>query len=141
VVGRPLFSEIEAARQGFGDPRCEQRRRVLRETIGAFERARPRDHYHRCAVANLVRWQLSSIPSSSGFQVKVLPGDWGDVTLDLTRTYGVCFAVLNMANAHVPGGAYVEGAVAQEENMFRRTALISNSEPSQRNPAAMARSG
>jgi len=33
----------------------------------------------------------------------------------------VCFAVLNMANAHVPGGAYVEGAVAQEENMFRRT--------------------
>jgi hypothetical protein len=26
-----------------------------------------------------------------------------------------------MANAHVPGGAYVEGAVAQEENMFRRT--------------------
>jgi hypothetical protein len=39
----------------------------------------------------------------------------------LTATYGVCFAVLNMANAHVPGGAYVEGAVAQEENMFRRT--------------------
>jgi hypothetical protein len=26
-----------------------------------------------------------------------------------------------MANAFVPGGAYAEGAVAQEENMFRRT--------------------
>jgi hypothetical protein len=26
-----------------------------------------------------------------------------------------------MANAYVPGGAYVEGAPAQEENMFRRT--------------------
>jgi hypothetical protein len=26
-----------------------------------------------------------------------------------------------MANAYVPGGAYVEGASAQEENMFRRT--------------------
>ena len=26
-----------------------------------------------------------------------------------------------MANPYVPGGAYVEGAVAQEENMFRRT--------------------
>jgi len=26
-----------------------------------------------------------------------------------------------MANAYVPGGAYVEGAVAQEENIFRRT--------------------
>mmetsp|Transcript_20709 Transcript_20709/g.60231 ORF Transcript_20709/g.60231 Transcript_20709/m.60231 type:complete len:235 (-) Transcript_20709:288-992(-) len=31
------------------------------------------------------------------------------------------FAVLNMANAHVPGGGYTEGCVAQEENMFRRT--------------------
>jgi hypothetical protein len=121
VVGRPLCSEIEAVRQGFGDPHCEQRRCVLRETISAFERARPRDHYHRCAAANLARWQSSSIPSSSGLQVKVLPGDWGEVTLDLTRTYGVSFAVLNMANAHVPGGAYVEGAVAQDENMFRRT--------------------
>lgn len=26
-----------------------------------------------------------------------------------------------MANAYVPGGAYVEGAVAQEENIFRRS--------------------
>jgi hypothetical protein len=36
-------------------------------------------------------------------------------------SHGECFGVLNMANAHVPGGAYVEGAIAQEENMFRRT--------------------
>jgi hypothetical protein len=43
------------------------------------------------------------------------------VTHDLTVKYGECFAVLNMANAHTPGGAYVEGAIAQEENMFRRT--------------------
>ena len=28
---------------------------------------------------------------------------------------------LNMATAHVPGGAYVEGTVAQEENLFRRS--------------------
>lgn len=33
----------------------------------------------------------------------------------------MCFAVLNMANAFVPGGAYVEGAIAMEENLFRRT--------------------
>ena len=31
------------------------------------------------------------------------------------------FAALNMANAFVPGGGYVEGMPAQEENMFRRT--------------------
>lgn len=48
-------------------------------------------------------------------------GDWGEVTLALTRELGTTFAVLNMANAEWPGGAYVEGAVAQEENMFRRT--------------------
>lgn len=51
----------------------------------------------------------------------VLQGDWGDVTRTLTKAYGACFAVLNMANAYYPGGAYGEGAVAQEENMFRRT--------------------
>jgi hypothetical protein len=50
-----------------------------------------------------------------------LEGDWGEVTLGLTRDHGECFAVLNMANAYVPGGAYVEGAKAQEENIFRRT--------------------
>ena len=50
-----------------------------------------------------------------------MEGDWGDVTLALTKNYGTCFAVLNMANAYVPGGAYVEGAAAQEENMYRRT--------------------
>jgi len=54
-------------------------------------------------------------------RIEVLPGDWGVVTLKVTKTYGTRFAVLNMANAYVPGGAYVEGAIAQEENMFRRT--------------------
>jgi hypothetical protein len=51
----------------------------------------------------------------------VLPGDWGNVTHDLTKKYGVCFASLNMANAYGPGGGYTDGMIAQEENMFRRT--------------------
>jgi hypothetical protein len=51
----------------------------------------------------------------------VLQSDWGDAALALTMEYGTRFAVLNMANAYVPGGAYPEGATAQEENMFRRT--------------------
>ena len=35
-------------------------------------------------------------------------GDWGEVTRHMTARYGICFAVLSMANAYVPGGAYVE---------------------------------
>ena len=54
-------------------------------------------------------------------EVVVLPGDWGEVTLELTRRYGTLFASLNMANAYGPGGGYTHGMVAQEENMFRRT--------------------
>lgn len=39
----------------------------------------------------------------------------------VTKEHGKVFAVLNMANAYVAGGGYVEGMPAQEENMFRRT--------------------
>ena len=33
-------------------------------------------------------------------------------------------AVLNMANRHMPGGGVINGSVAQEENLFRRTNLF-----------------
>ncbi|MEM1309319.1 MAG: poly(ADP-ribose) glycohydrolase domain-containing protein [Cyanobacteria bacterium P01_H01_bin.153] len=72
-------------------------------------------------MQNLQRWRGEAQKTDLRKGVILLPGDWGDVTLKLTEEYGVCFAVLNMANAFVPGGAYVEGAVAQEENMYRRT--------------------
>jgi hypothetical protein len=98
-----------------------ERRRVLRETIAAFETCAPPDRFHRLAHANLARWSAAADASDRGLRLDVVPGDWGDVTREVTRQYGVCFAVLNMANAYVPGGAYVEGAIAQEENMFRRT--------------------
>jgi len=119
--GRMLCNDEEAGARGFVGHECARRRAVLRETIGAFERADPANAYHDLALRNLARWREQSSHASAGFKVEVLPGDWGEVTRSLTATYGECFAVLNMANPYVPGGAYVEGAVAQEENMFRRT--------------------
>jgi hypothetical protein len=121
MTGRRLCSEEEAILRGFRGADCARRREVLRETIAAFSRSDPPDRHHRLAKRNLERWAAFSSTPESRPRVDVIRGDWGDVTYSLTRTYGACFAVLNMANADVPGGAYVEGAVAQEENMFRRT--------------------
>lgn len=94
---------------------------MLRETLCAFAEAEPPDRYHRLAQDNLARWCARARPAATELQLDVRPGDWGVVTQALTVEHGECFAVLNMANAYVPGGAYVEGGVAQEENLFRRT--------------------
>jgi hypothetical protein len=79
--------------------------------------------YHQLAFDNLSRWAAEAVPQSSIRECVVIvkPGDWGEVTHDMTKKYGVCFASLNMANAYGPGGGYTDGMVAQEENMFRRT--------------------
>jgi hypothetical protein len=123
MSGRRILSEAEVVERSpvFGDPESARRRLVLRETLDAFERSDPRDRHCALAAANLARWHGESEMRESPCLVQVFPGDWGDVTHSLTRAHGACFAVLNMANAYVPGGAYVEGATAQEENMFRRT--------------------
>ena len=83
-----------------------------------FSQANPLERYHQLAKRNLERWRERSSAAESGGRVGVFAGDWGEVTRSLTVTHGRCFAVLNMANAYVPGGAYVEGAIAQK-NMFR----------------------
>ena len=124
MPGRRLLSDAEviAANAGFfGDPASVRRRAVLRETIAAFESQDPPDRYHRLAAANLAHWRAERQAPEASCKVQVHAGDWGEVTRHMTARYGICFAVLNMANAYVPGGAYIEGAIAQEENMFRRT--------------------
>lgn len=122
MTGRRLCTEAEAIAQGFDDPRSARRRVVLRETIAALASCDPPDYYQQLARKNLARWRIEAAsPRGSSVEVQVLPGDWGEVTGALTVRHGECFAVLNMANAYVPGGAYVEGAAAQEENLFRRT--------------------
>lgn len=121
MPGRPICSHQQAELRGFRGEDAFRRRQVLAETLLAFEQSHPPDRYHRLAQRNLQRWHAQRGDADAALQLHVLPGDWGEVTQQMTRAYGSCFAVLNMANAHVPGGAYVEGAVAQEENMFRRT--------------------
>lgn len=119
IARLPTDSESEA--RGFVGPQSQRRRKVLRETLLAFERSSPSDRYQELARSNLARWKLGAEAPATEPYTPVLPGDWGEVTAAVTRQFGTCFAVLNMANAYYPGGAYGEGAVAQEENMFRRT--------------------
>lgn len=120
--GRALPAAHEVPRNAGGT-----RINVLLSTLAALEEGSER--YHELAAQNLDRWassvaltaEPSSLPAPAKCQVVVLPGDWGDVTLKMTKDFGRIFACLNMANAYCPGGGYVEGMIAQEENMFRRT--------------------
>lgn len=123
VPGRSIPSEAEFLGGRFDDPTMAWRRGVLRRVVNAFESADPSDHFLRVARANVERWRHESghRKADAEPEIRVVAGDWGDVTLDLAREFGEVFAVLNMANAYYAGGGYVEGMVAQEENMFRRT--------------------
>jgi len=101
------------------------RQLVLLECLEKLEAASDTAHYHRLAQKNLASWAQTAdapkAPARDFCEVRVLPGDWGEVTRELTREFGRTFAALNMANAFGPGGGYTDGMVAQEENMYRRT--------------------
>ena len=81
--------------------------------------------YYRIAQGNVARWAAAASPhaprADGACEVLVMPGDWGEVTLALTKRYGATFACLNMANARAPGGGYTDGLASQEEDMFRRS--------------------
>lgn len=119
MAGRARIPE-EAFRGGpYDDLVRAARRAVLWETVAALEGT---SGWHRLAAENLARWAVEAQadpPLRRG--PRVIRGDWGQVTGALTRQWGTTFAALNMASPHIPGGGYVEGSPAQEENMFRRS--------------------
>ena len=121
AVGRRIPDESEIRAFGYAGPDFARRRQVLRETLAKFQTPQEATRLRAQAAFNHERWSVRAAASTPGDSVRVIRGDWGDVTLALSRRYGTRFAVLNMANAYVAGGAYVEGAPAQEENMYRRT--------------------
>ncbi|MEA3285811.1 MAG: DUF2263 domain-containing protein [Candidatus Marinimicrobia bacterium] len=123
MPGRRLLSEDDYIDPRYNPkhPEMVRRRDVLQETLDRFANADLPNKYHLLAQTNLQRWFDTRDLSTDSQHVHVVSGDWGEVTHSMTKKYGKCFAVLNMANAFVPGGAYVEGTVAQEEYMFRRT--------------------
>lgn len=122
MPGRKLLTEADWIPTHFGanDPAMIRRREVIHETVERFDNGQRIPHYQSLAQQNLAAWSAASQPHTQQ-HVRVKEGDWGVVTQALTIEFGQCFAVLNMANPFIPGGAYVEGAPAQEENIFRRT--------------------
>ena len=116
--GQEIFEPLPSRREW--DPAGYLRINVLRDTLARLCTPDKRRAFHDLASKNLARWASAARPPASCV-VEVLPGDWGDVTLALTKRYGRTFATLNMANAYYFGGGYAHGQVAQEENMFRRT--------------------
>jgi hypothetical protein len=137
MPGRRLLSEDDHIDQRYGPthPDMVRRRAILRETLDRFSTANPPNKYQLLAQTNLQHWRDSRKQRFDSLAIHVLRGDWGEVTLSMTRVHGTCFAALNMANAFVPGGAYVEGASAQEENMFRRTDCHFHVGPKEYDPA------
>lgn len=121
MAGRKILDESNHLLVKYSRPDLVQRRLILKETLNAFSKASPSNHYHLLADKNLRRWQKEAKSINMDKKIQVIAGDWGEVTHMLTKKYGTCFAVLNMANAYIPGGGYIEGMMAQEENMFRRT--------------------
>jgi len=121
MTGRKILDESDPILVKYHHPDLVQRRLILKETLNAFSKTSLSNQYHLLADKNLRKWQKKEKSINVNNKIQVFSGDWGEITLMLTKKYGTCFAVLNMANAYIPGGGYVEGMAAQEENMFRRT--------------------
>ena len=117
----PIYKPFNASTSHSPDDKG--RRDVMIRTHWYLRTPGIHDNLKQIAKDNLEGWQRPPPrqQNTNPMIVSVVMGDWGYVTLELTKMYGVPFTVLNMANAIKFGGGYKNGASAQEENMFRRT--------------------
>lgn len=75
------------------------RQEVLRQTLQALSCQEKRERYRHLARDNLARWSKAKQTSpTAAVTLKVLSGDWGVVTHQVTKDSGKIFAVLNMAS-------------------------------------------
>src|SRR5687767_5671903 len=99
MPGRPLPDESTLPLSVYGSRGMARfsgrdmvrRREVLRETVAAFEAAPGR--YHEAAARNHAAWRAQRQAPPPAGEVRVYPGDWGEVTAALSRTCGETFAV------------------------------------------------
>lgn len=105
------------------------RNKALMDTLTRLYSEDERNRLRAAALKNVQRWKEEGNPKKveeekavpKKLRINVIPDDWGIATQRVTKEYGEVFACLNMANASYFGGGYLQGMVAQEENMFRRT--------------------
>lgn len=121
----------------------KKRRKVMLETLQYL--CQRREEFRRQAEHNFTKWESDlptpprgsvicdenaekdgkyhyNIYTGTGIPMVFVTGsDWGITALHMTKRFGKKFVVLNMANAELAGGGYVEGHPAMEENLFRRT--------------------
>jgi uncharacterized protein (TIGR02452 family) len=96
----------------------ETRQLVMKQTINVLESHFLYNHYRQVALEPYINSKITPVQSC---ELLLFNQDWGTTTQQLSSKYQTIFAVLNMANPYVPGGGYLHGCAAQEENMFRRS--------------------
>jgi len=78
----------------------------------------------------ILKWKLNNFQHLTIQKIKVINQDCLEAGLHLKFNLSLNPCVLNMASRNRPGGGYLRGAGAQEENLFRRTNYFQSLEDS-----------